>query len=83
MKFVTTAWATLTLFMMFVGFAPLLGWTNWINIPVATLGLAVSSVASLLDRRGTVERRYAFPIIAFLAAIILGVIRLHVGFGIF
>ena len=83
MKFVTTVWATFTLFLMLVGFLPLLGLMNWLNIPVATLGLVVSSVVSFLDRRGAGERRYAFPIIAFLAAIILGVIRLHVGFGIF
>ena len=55
-----------------VAFLPLLGWLNWLIIPLAILGAAVGMIS-----RGTAGRNLN------LFVIIIGVIRLAIGGGIF
>jgi hypothetical protein len=55
-----------------VAFLPLLGWLNWLIIPLAILGAAVGMVS-----RGTAGRNLN------LFVIVVGVIRLAIGGGIF
>jgi hypothetical protein len=55
-----------------IAFLPLLGWANWLIIPLAILGAAVGMVS-----KGTAGRNLN------LFVIIVGVIRLMIGGGIF
>ena len=55
-----------------VAFLPLLGWLNWLIFPLAILGAAVGMIS-----RGTAGRNLN------LFVIVIGVIRLAIGGGIF
>jgi hypothetical protein len=55
-----------------IAFLPLLGWANWLIIPLAILGAAVGMVS-----RGTAGRNLN------LFVILVGIIRLMIGGGIF
>ena len=55
-----------------VAFLPLLGWLNWLIIPLAIIGAAVGMIS-----RGTAGRTLN------LLVIVIGVIRLMLGGGIF
>lgn len=55
-----------------VAFLPLLGWANWIIIPLAVIGAAVGMLSS-----GTAGRNLN------LFVIVVGVVRLLIGGGIF
>lgn len=56
---------------MLLGFIPLLGWFNWLNIPFAVVGLIFALLSK--NRNGKILN---------LVAIIIGVIRLSLGGGI-
>lgn len=56
---------------MLLGFIPLLGWFNWLNIPFAVVGLILALVSN--SRNGKILN---------IVAIIIGVIRLFLGGGI-
>lgn len=55
-----------------VAFIPLLGWANWLIIPLAIIGAAIGMIS-----RGTAGRNLN------LFVILIGVIRLALGGGIF
>lgn len=55
-----------------VAFLPLLGWLNWLIIPVAIVGAGIGMIS-----RGTAGRNLN------LLVIIIGVVRLMLGGGIF
>jgi hypothetical protein len=55
-----------------VAFLPLLGWANWLIIPLAIIGAAVGMLS-----RGTAGRNLN------LLVIVIGVVRLVIGGGIF
>lgn len=55
-----------------VAFLPLLGWLNWLIIPLAIIGAAVGVLA-----RGTAGRNLN------LLVIVIGVVRLMLGGGLF
>jgi hypothetical protein len=61
-----------TLGFAMVAFVPLLGWLYWFIIPIALLGLGIGSLA-----RGTAGRNLNMVVI------VVGVIRLIIGHGIF
>ena len=66
---------------MFIAFLPLLGWMNWGIIPFALAGLVISIIGTATARRG---KRLGVAVIALCCiAIIVGVIRLNIGGGIF
>ncbi len=61
----------ITMLIMVVAFIPMLGWLNWVNIPIAAVGLVFSSIGNSSSGRtmcGT--------------AIAVGTIRLMWGGGI-
>jgi len=65
---------------MGIALAPLLGWMNWGVIPTAIVGLLVSIVGLIISRG---QRQLAIAgIILCIIAIIIGTIRLVLGFGI-
>jgi len=55
-----------------IAFIPLLGWANWLIIPLAVIGAAVGTVS-----RGTAGRNLN------LFVIVIAVLRLMLGHGIF
>jgi hypothetical protein len=55
-----------------IAFLPLLGWANWLIIPLAIIGAVVGMVA-----RGTAGRNLN------LLVILIGIVRLMLGGGIF
>ena len=55
-----------------VAFLPLLGWANWLIVPLAIVGAAIGAMSS-----GTAGRNLNIVVI------IIGVIRLMLGGGIF
>ena len=55
-----------------VAFLPLLGWANWLIIPLAIIGAAVGMISS-----GTAGRNLN------LLVIIVGIVRLLIGGGLF
>jgi hypothetical protein len=55
-----------------VAFIPLLGWLNWLIIPLAIIGAAVGLIS-----RGTAGRNLN------LLVIVIGVVRLALGGGVF
>ncbi len=71
MRILGTLWGIISLIIMLVAFIPLLGWLNWISIPIATLGLIFSSIVN--SRNGKTM---------CIVAIIFGILRLMFGGGI-
>ena len=61
-----------SLILMAVAFAPLMGWLNWIFVPLAIISLIISSIVG--SRTGQLTS---------VIAIIGGIMRLKLGGGIF
>ena len=60
------------LILAVVAFLPLLGWANWLIIPLAVIGAAVGMISS-----GTAGRNLN------LFVIVVGIVRLMIGGGLF
>ena len=60
------------LILAIVAFLPLLGWANWLIIPLAIIGAVVGMISS-----GTAGRNLN------LVVIVIGIVRLMLGGGIF
>lgn len=60
------------LILAIVAFLPLLGWANWLIIPVAIIGAGIGMLS-----RGTAGRNLN------LLVIVIGVVRLMIGGGLF
>lgn len=69
---ISTIIGAVALVIALVGFIPLLGWLNWVAIPLAVVGLVVG----LFDSR-TSGRNLNVIVIIF------GIVRLSLGGGIF
>jgi hypothetical protein len=65
---------------MFVATIPLLGWLNWGNVPFAAVGLIINCIAIAIARGS--RRTGIAGIVLCCIAIIWGVLRLKVGWGI-
>lgn len=82
MKMISMVLGFLTFTVMFIALIPCLGWINWLNIPVATIGIIVSMIDI---SKSNYENRT--PSIAALVmctlAVFVGLARLAVGCGIF
>lgn len=82
MQILSLAWGILAMLGLFLGVIPCLGWFNWLNIPFAVVGLILSLIAKGQSRpRGGTTATIAIVLNAL--AILLGYLRLKLGFGIF
>lgn len=81
MQVVGLIWGILSIIGMFIFFLPFLGAFNWLNIPFALVGLIISLIgtATAKGNRGT----GVAGIILCLIAVVVGVLRLKMGCGIF
>lgn len=73
--------ALLALLLTLIAFIPLLGWLNWLFIPFSVLALCVNVIFHYVDI-GFRQAAKAGMIISIIT-IVLGIIRLSLGFGIF
>ena len=62
---------TVSLLLAIVAFIPLLGWANWLIVPLAVLGAVIGAAG-----RGTAGRNLN------LAVVVVGILRLMLGHGI-
>ena len=68
----------LSFLFMCIGLIPFLGWFNWLNLPLAVIGLVLGAIG--LNGRRT--RGAAIGGLIFCAsALVIGIFRLIVGFG--
>ena len=79
MQIVSLVWGILAILGLGVAFIPCLGWLNWANIPFAVVGLIISIMAKTRRHSGAAMAGIALNAIA----IMLGLIRLKLGLGIF
>ena len=68
---------------MVVGFIPCLGSLNWINIPLAIIGLIVSIIGFTNAPQEEPKGKATSGIVLCSIAIIFGMFRLMIGGGIF
>jgi thiamine transporter ThiT len=71
MKLLGTLFGIFAILGMLLGFIPLLGWFNWINIPLAVIGLILSALFG--SKTGMT---------LCIVAIFFGLFRLVIGFGV-
>ena len=62
---------TVSLLLAIVAFIPLLGWANWLIVPLAVLGAVIGAAG-----RGTAGRNLN------LVVVVVGILRLMLGHGI-
>ena len=79
MQILSLVWGILALLGLVVAFVPCLGWLNWVNIPFAIAGLIISIMAKSRRPSGAATAGIVLNGIA----IVLGIIRLKLGLGIF
>ena len=74
-------WGILAIIGLGVGFFPCLGWMNWGNIPFSGIGLIISVIA--LARKEEEKKGGSIAgVICCGIAILFGIIRLIIGFGV-
>jgi hypothetical protein len=82
MKTVSLVFGIIVLIFMLIGFIPCLGALNWINIPLAGIGLIISILALVQSKIGEEKGKVIAGIILCSIALIFGIIRLLLGGGI-
>lgn len=86
----------ISIFGMLIGFIPCFGWFNWLNIPLAIIGIIIGALAYGEERDAYQNNYYQKegPIISknngtptglilCCIAFVLGSFRLVIGFGVF
>ncbi len=80
MGVISLIWGIVSLIAMLIAFIPLLGWGNWLVIPLAGVGLIFSVIAqALTGPRGRARAKTGLMLNAI--ALIAGAIRLSLGGG--
>jgi hypothetical protein len=82
MKTASLVFGILVLAIMLVGFVPCFGALNWINIPLAGIGLIISIVALVQSKIGEEKGKVIAGLILCSIALIFGLLRLLMGGGI-
>lgn len=82
MQTLSLVWGVLAFIGMAIGFLPCLGAINWLNIPFAGAGLILSLVA-LIGSKGSNNAPSIAGLVCCSIAVVIGVIRLTLGGGVF
>jgi len=82
MGLISLLWGIVAILWMIVAFIPLLGWGNWFVIPFAAVGAVIAAIAILFTSPGNRGRAKTGLLLNGLV-IVVGVIRLSLGGGIF
>ena len=80
MQVFSLLWGIVAIIGMLIGFVPLLGALNWVNIPFAGVGIIFSAVAVGVSRGS--KRMGVSALICCTIALFFGLIRLVLGGGI-
>jgi hypothetical protein len=83
MHILSLVFAGLAILGMMVGFIPCLGWFNWLNVPFAVVALIISIICFKRTQVYKEKEYCKYAIIISFIAIIMGLLRLIVGGGIF
>ena len=81
MGVISVAWGIVALLWMLLALIPLLGWGNWFLIPFASIGALIAAVGIALTSPGNRGRAKTGLVLNGIA-ILVGVMRLHLGGGI-
>ena len=81
LQLIALIWGLIAGFGMLIGLIPLLGWTNWMSIPVSFLGLVFSIVAACTSKDPN-KSDALIGLTCCLTAAGIGVVRLVLGFGV-
>ena len=73
----------LAIVVMIIGFFPCLGSLNWINIPIAVIGLIISIIAYSTLKTNDAKGGVIAALILNGVAIFFGLLRLILGGGVF
>ena len=82
MKTASLVFGIISIIGMIVGFIPCLGTLNWINIPFATIGLIISTIAMAKAKEGEPKGNAIAGLVLCGIAMLFGLIRLIAGGGI-
>ena len=72
LNFISSLIGVIALIIAIIGFFPLLGWLNWIALPISVVGVIIGIVAIKNDGRNI-----------NLVVIVIAIFRLMIGGGIF
>ena len=82
MKTASLVLGILSFLFMFIGFLPCLGALNWLNIPIASVGLIISIIALTQNKPGESNGKAIAGTVMCVVAMLFGLIRLIMGGGI-
>lgn len=82
MKTASLVLGIFSLVFMIIGFFPCLGALNWINIPIASVGLIISIIALTQNNAGEPNDKVIGGIVMCGVALIFGLLRLLLGGGV-
>ena len=81
MQFLGLLFGIFSIIGIFIAFLPFLGWMNWGVIPFALAGLVISIIGTATAKRSKGMGVTAIALCCI--AIIVGIVRLNIGGGIF
>jgi hypothetical protein len=81
MAIVSFVLGILAIFGMLVGLVPFLGWINWGVIPFSVVGVILGALASANERKN--KGLAVAGLILCVLAMIVGMVRLFIGCGIY
>jgi len=82
MQVLSLVWGIIVLVGMFVALIPCVGWMNWGVVPLAFIGLIISIIALVTARPDESKSNSIAGLICCATAVVVGIIRLIVGFGV-
>jgi hypothetical protein len=82
MKTASLVFGIIVLIFMLIGFVPCFGSLNWINIPLAGVGLIISILALVQSKSGEEKGKVYAGLILCCIALFFGLIRLFMGGGV-
>ncbi len=78
---VSLAWGIIAVMAMIIGLFPCFGMFNWINIPFSGVGLIIG-ILSFISSIGKSKIGPVIGIVLCIIAMLVGIIRLFIGFGV-
>jgi len=80
MGLVSLLWGIVSICWMVIALIPLLGAANWLLIPFASIGAVIAAIGIAITSPGNRGRAKA-GLVLNVVAILVGIVRLHLGFG--
>lgn len=82
MGLISVLWGIFAMLWMMLALVPLLGWGNWFVIPFAAIGAIIAALGIVFNAPGGRGRAKTGLVLNGLV-IVVAVVRLHLGGGIF